>query len=461
MSFSPDFTWYKCRAGGANRWHYLFDTSRGDGKALYSNLTYYENQESVINAQTFETNGTRIVRSSGDHLNNNDDTYVAWNWKAGGLTPSKTYKVKVVSDSTDFGHGTGSNKYQFFKSDGSTGFGTNGVDLDLQEGGTYTFDWSHSSAQSHPIRFSLTNDGTHSSGTSGGSEYTTGVVKNDSAYTTTITVASGVANLYYYCQSHSGMGAEVRTNATSGQTNFDGSILSVSNSNTTAGFSIVVYTGVASSNQTVAHGLQVGEVATVPEMVILKKRGSASNWNVIHPDRASNDHYMQLNSDSASINTNTPFAAAALTSTVFTVGANDGDVNTDGQSHIAFCFASVEGYSKFGSYSGNAASTTPFDGTFVYLGFRPAWLMLKRKDTSGQWRIYDYKRSPNTPTINYLDELLSADSDAAEAEGSTSRLDFLSNGFKLRGSASGTNKSGGTYIYMAFAEAPFKYANAR
>ena len=109
----------------------------------------------------------------------------------------------------------------------------------MQEGGTYTFDWSDSTAQGHPIRFSTTSDGTHG----GGSEYTTGVVKDDSAYKTTITVASSAPTLYYYCANHSGMGGQINTNTAHGSTNFDGSILSVSNANTTAGFSIVTYTG--------------------------------------------------------------------------------------------------------------------------------------------------------------------------------------------------------------------------
>ena len=156
--------------------------------------------------------------------NQNSQTYVAWNWNAGD-TDGKTYAVTVVSDS--------GNKYRF------DGFGTSAVTLDLAEGGTYVFDWSDSSAQSHPIRFSTTSDGTHG----GGSEYTTGVTKDDSAYKTTITVAASAPTLYYYCQNHSGMGGAINTNSTLGSSNFDGSIQSTVKANATAGFSIVTYTG--------------------------------------------------------------------------------------------------------------------------------------------------------------------------------------------------------------------------
>ena len=231
-----------------------------------------------------------------------------------------------------------------------------------------------------------------------------------------------------------------------------GSIDSVIQANTTAGFSIVVYTGVAASNQTVAHGLQVGGVATVPEMIMIKKRGSTSNWNVIHPNRASNDHYLQLNSGSVSINTNTPFANTAPTTTVFTVGASDGDVNTDGESHVAYCFASVEGYSKISSFTGNVNA----DGTFVYLGFKPAWVILKRT-TGGStynWFIHDNKRGAS----NVNNERLNSDTNEVEATNITS-MDFLSNGFKIR--TANTSYNQGTFIYMAFADQPFKYSNAK
>ena len=167
-----------------------------------------------------------------------------------------------------------------------------------------------------------------------------------------------------------------------------------------------------------------------------------------------NTRSVLFNTDAQNSASAVNFNNTSPTSTVFSLGT-DAYANASGDTYVAYCFAEIEGYSKFGSYTGNATST-PADGTFVYTSFKPLWLMVKRTDLTGQWRIYDTKRSP----INYMDELLSADASDAEAEGSTSRVDFLSNGFKFRGSASGTNKDGGTYIYMAFGSS-FKYANAR
>ena len=456
VDFQPDWTWIKKRLSAQE--HVLFDSNRGATKRLFSNLTNDES-DSATSLKAFTSTGFTLGTDS--NVNDNTETFVAWNWKANGTAPTKTYKVKVVSDSTDFGHGTGSNKYQFFKSDGSTGFGTNGVDLDLQEGGTYTFDWSDSSAQSHPIRFSLTNDGTHSSGTSAGSEYTTGVVKNDSAYTTTITVASGVANLYYYCQNHSGMGAEVRTNATFGQTNFDGSILSVSNTNTDAGFSIVTFTGNNTNDATIGHGVQVDGVAKTPAMIITKNRDDSVHWRVWHKDLQST-YAFYLSSDLYS------FAPSAhsngyiktvgdTTYSTYQANVDSNGVNGASDAMVAYCFAEVEGYSRFGKYIGNGA-TSGTAGTYVHLGFRPSFVMLKTTGTgSGSWWILDSTRDP----FNEALRALQANDPAVETGYSGNFLDFYSNGFAPRTSGTQVNGSGHTYIYMAFAENPFKYANAR
>jgi len=372
-------------------------------------------------------------------------TFVGWSWRCGGSTPTKTYKVKVVADSTDYGHGTGSNKYQFFKSDGTTGFGTNGVDIDLQEGGTYIFDWSDSSAQSHPIRFSLTNDGTHSSGTSAGSEYTTGVVKDDSAYKTTITVASGVATLYYYCQNHSGMGGQVNTNTTHGSTNFDGSITSVVQSNETAGFSIATYNGTGSL-ATVGH-----ELGAKAQWVIIKKRSASGNWVIGHHQNGFNGQLYfdtgAFSSNSGSFNNTTP------TSTVVTINT-DSTINTSSATYVMYCFTEIEGYSKFGSFVGNGSA----DGTFIYTGFRPAFLIIKNATSSGyNWIMMDSVRS----TFNMVEKSLNPNSSNAESSSDVD-IDFLSNGFKLRQSSAWMNQSGSTFIYMAFGDGnTAKFGNSK
>jgi hypothetical protein len=140
------------------------------------------------------------------------------------------------------------------------------------------------------------------------------------------------------------------------------------------------------------------------------------------------------------------------TSTVFTVGT-DGDVNASGGTYVAYCFAPVAGYSAFGTYTGNGSA----DGPFVYLGFRPRYLLIKRTDSStgGNWWILDTSRS----TYNLVAKELRADT--STAEDSYNMLDMLSNGFKFRDSDVSWNGSGATYIYAAFAENPFKYSLAR
>ena len=440
IDFSPDWVWIKRRNASNN--HQLFDTNRGQ-KVLQSNETDDESDYSAYFEFLSSSNGFRLPATSAN-MNASGGTFVAWNWLANGATPTKTYKVKVVADSTDYGHGSGANKYQFFKSDGTTGFGTNGVDIDLQEGGTYVFDWSDSSAQGHPLRFSLTNNGTHG----GGSEYTTGVVKDDSAYKTTITVASGVANLYYYCQLHSGMGAEVRTNTTHGSTNFDGSILSVSNPNTTAGFSIVTFTGTG-SNATVGHGLSVA-----PTMIIFKNRDNSYSWSTYVKEIGAS-YRLTLEETSGRASSSTSFNSTDPTSSVFSVGTNV-STNKSGDKIIAYCFHSVDGYSKIGgSYVGNYNN----DGPFVYTGFTPKFLLIKDIDQTYDWQIFDTTRSTiNGGTMNYLEPNTS---DAENVQTSGYKIDILSNAFKIRTNWTRLNNTNNRFIYMAFAEAPFKYANAR
>ena len=255
------------------------------------------------------------------------------------------------------------------------------------------------SAQGHPIRFSLTNDGTHSNGTSAGSEYTTGVTKNDSAYTTTITVASGVANLYYYCSKHSGMGAEINTNTAHGQTNFDGSILSVTQTNSTAGFSIVRYVGNASgagAEQTIGHGL-----GAKPEWILFKARDDAGmDWYSTHVGLADGViTHVELNTADLEHSDADYMNAVEQTNTVFSLGYTS--TNKNGNNYVAYCFNSIDGYSKFGSYTGNGRA----DGTSVYLGYRPAWVMIKNRSASAEWVIVDSVRD----TFNEVDDILSAD----------------------------------------------------
>jgi hypothetical protein len=228
--------------------------------------------------------------------------------------------------------------------------------------------------------------------------------------------------------------------------NTAGSITSSVSANTTAGFSVVTYTGTGSL-ATVGHGLGVA-----PNMIIIKGRtGTANNWTVYH-SAVGNTGALFLNLTNATDTGSAYWNNTSPTSSVFTINTGSGS-NTSTYNYVAYCFAAVAGYSAFGSYTGNGSS----DGPFVYLGFRPRWIMIKRTDsaTGGSWGMWDSSRG----TYNVNTPRLTANSPAAED--SYGATDFVSNGFKLRDTDVSWNGSGATYIYAAFAENPFKYANAR
>ena len=225
--------------------------------------------------------------------------------------------------------------------------------------------------------------------------------------------------------------------------NTSGSITSTVSVNATAGFSVVTYTGTF-ANATVGHGLGVA-----PSMIIVKGRGNVADWVVGHNSLTSWNYVLNLDNTIAQT-AYTGFNNTAPTSTVFSLGAQQA-TNASSIGFVAYCFASVAGYSAFGSYTGNGST----DGTFVYLGFRPRFLMIKRTDSTGSWFIIDSSRNPSN--VNVYDLL----ADSSGAENSNSLTDFASNGFKLRSTGLQVNASGGTYIYACFAENPFRNALAR
>jgi len=246
------------------------------------------------------------------------------------------------------------------------------------------------------------------------------------------------------------MGGQVNTNSTLGSSNFDGTIQSVAKVNASAGFSITKYTGTG-SDATVGHGLGVK-----PDSVIVKRRtGGTSDWFVFHKD-IGNTKNLRLNLSNSQFTTANIWDNTDPTSSVVNIGFSSA-VNGSGSTYVMYCFSEVAGYSKFGSYTGNGSS----DGTFVFTGFRPAFLITKNINSSYDWMMFDVKRSP----FNDINDYLFTNSNSAEGTGSsTINVDFLSNGFKWRGSSSGNNyinKSGDTFIYLAFAESPFKNARAR
>jgi hypothetical protein len=226
--------------------------------------------------------------------------------------------------------------------------------------------------------------------------------------------------------------------------NTDGTITSTVSANQTSGFSIVSYTGTG-SNATVGHGL-----SAVPSVIIIKDRdnGTGYNWRVYHHKNTSapETDVLVLNLTNATNDNVTYWNDTAPTSSVFTIGT-DLSLNNSGDAHIAYCFAEKKGYSKFGSYTGNGST----DGTFVYLGFKPAFVIIKRTSSAQNWGMYDNKREP----FNTNDAVLFPNLSNAETSSVNYALDFVSNGFKQRATGNQSNGSGQTYIYMAFAENPF------
>jgi len=231
----------------------------------------------------------------------------------------------------------------------------------------------------------------------------------------------------------------------SGVSNTDGSITSQVSANTESGFSIVSYTGTGSA-ATIGHGLD-----SAPEMVIYKCRNVSTQWPV-YAESVGATKVTFLDGTGASA-TSSVFNNTAPSSSALSLGS-DGDANGSGRTYIAYCFHSVEGFSKFGSYTGNGSA----DGPFVFCGFRPAFVLIKNISRSGPfWIAQDSKRDP----FNTTTKSLSPNSSNAESDASDNAIDFLSNGFKHRDNNGSHNESGSDYIYMAFAENPFKYSNAR
>ena len=222
--------------------------------------------------------------------------------------------------------------------------------------------------------------------------------------------------------------------------NTDGSITSTVSANTTSGFSIVSYTGTG-ANATVGHGL-----GSAPKMIIFKNTNSVRDWGVYHGSLSDPDNYLTLNQAYAETTGFNFSNNTAPTTSVFSVGTLTNN-NGSSEEYIAYCFSEVKGFSKFGSYTGNGNA----DGTFVYTGFKPAFVLTKyATSTSGWWQILDNKRDVYNPNSHAL----FANVSDAEYNLSNYHTDYLSNGFKLRNTLAGGNTSGGTYIYMAFAEEP-------
>jgi hypothetical protein len=426
VGFQPDFVWHKARNVANSNW--LFDSVRGTTKFLSSNETVGEYTQ-ADSLSAFTSDGFTVSdNTAGADMNSSAHTYVAWNWKAGGAEPAITYAVTVVSDS--------GNKYRF------DGFGTSAVTLDLQEGGTYTFDQSHSSNSGHPFVF-----GTSANAT----DYTTGVTTSgtpgSSGAYTRITVAASAPTIYYACSAHSGMGGQVNTNSAFGSTNTKGSMNSVVSANQAAGFSIATWTGNGAA-QSIGHGLSKDL-----EFLIVKNRENNASWVTQGFGPNVNDYVYLNNYDP--VQQTTAFQLDITRSNDGTFHYGGSSIGQNGIDYLAYCFHSIENFSRIGKYVGNAS----INGPFTQLGFRPAYIMVRRSDVGSNWYVFDNRRDPNNDLI---DIVMKINLNSAESPyGDPGQLDFLSNGFKIRRTTVDINANGGTYYYVAFAESPFKYANAR
>jgi hypothetical protein len=230
-------------------------------------------------------------------------------------------------------------------------------------------------------------------------------------------------------------------NNTTGASNTDGSITSTVSANTTAGFSICKWTGTG-ANATIGHGL-----SAVPKMIIAKRLSNTEDWTIYHTSLGATKK-IDLNNTGAESTVANIWNNTAPTSSVFYVGDHN-RVNGSGDTYVAYCFADVTGYSKFGSYTGNGNA----DGSFIYTGFKPAFINIKRTDSLGQWNMFDIARA-DVPNANGNDQVIYSNSSDAELSSTTREIDLLSNGFKCRATGGDINASGGSYIYMIFAEEP-------
>ena len=320
LDFQPDWVWLKKRNGSTN--HLVFDSVRGINRSLNTNGTGAEDTSSTNKLTSFNSDGFTV--GSNSSANNNGDSYVAWNWKAG----------------TSFSNSAGYN--------GAT-------------------------------------------------------------------------------------------------------IASTGSVNQSAGFSIVSYTGNATRDQLVYHGLNAA-----PKWMLIKRR-DGDNWIGYHGEAADSNpqqYYYEFQNEDARKGANTAFMWDDIvpSSNVFGI-YSDGAVNNNGSTIIAYVFAEVADFSKFGHYIGNGNS----DGCFIYLGFRPSLVIVKSNAVGEPWVMYDNKRNIGNPMTNRL----RANSSSSEDSSSGRYKDFYANGFKARGTSGEQNSNGQRYIYMAWAESPFKYARAR
>nr|BAR35276.1 fiber protein [uncultured Mediterranean phage uvMED] len=462
LDFSPDFVWLKNRSEGYS--HTLYDTVRGAGanKALFSNATYGEGQSPGSDDATYgyvsslDSAGFSVVKGSDSisYTNGSGRTYVGWAWDAGDATT--TIAAGSLNSSaydqsqtwTNFGSGDAASPYRWEE----------------------TFDGSDSTYGAiAPQGSALSLDLTSLSG--GGLSYSSSVVitynRNTAAPDLTVNGVAVGATADGTDRTHTisgsglltNIGGQTRTTAGSGDMGIkkivvDGrqlvdssatppnvpSIATTVRARPEAGFSIATYTSPnSSSDQNFGHGLNAK-----PDFAIIKNRDTSYNWDIYHSS-------LGYNSSLIFTSAGTRSGAFSAEPTSFVVNTKTNYTHNGTDDYSALCWTAVEGYSAFGSYTGNGSA----DGPFVFTGFRVAWLLLKRTDSSGDWFVLDSERNLFNPTDNYLRP------NVANSElDNTEFVDLLSNGFKIKATGNAYNGSGATVVYAAFASHPFA-SNAR
>lgn len=453
VGFEPGLVWARNR-DNANA-HNIFDQVRGDTKVLYADYAVAEDP-----ITTFEFTSDGFTTTSSDNGWNGDYNYTSWHWKAptssspsAGSLNSSVYNVDDWVDATTTSNGAiwpGASLSTILN--GQAGGSFHG---DHNASPSYLlFEWDSGTIQGN-VRLKLRTYGTaaHSYKDGSGSSVTINVP----TLSTFDWYDLGNIDLTEYkgtCPS-SGNAAAIeaielngKILVDSGQTPTDvPTIASTYKADADAGFSIVSWTGTGAAG-TVAHGLNAK-----PKFIITKARTTATNWVTGHEDIGWTNFLFLDQSDTSG-------ASAAVwnntepTSNVFSVSTST-YINADDVGIIGYCWSEVDGYSRFGNYRGNG---TDGDGPFVWCGFRPMWILIKRTDTAANWVLFDSKINPYNEASNSFP----VSSSGSETWITSDEIDILSNGFKLRSNDSIINGStSAQYVFAAFAESPFKYANAR
>ena len=480
LNMSPDLVWTKTR--NQAYWHNLYDSVRGARKPLHSNNTDAEdttNDGIYGGVSSFNSDGFSLATdtTSTIWINGSGSTYVAWAWDAGDdanpttiaagtsvTNQAQTWSSNITTtgnsgnwwptfpatyifdaDTSNYGHPNGN---------GGACVVTLSFSPSITCGSSVSF---IGGLDTNAVGASIAINGGTAVACTAGSSSTTKTTVSFSGSISSITLtktASGGGGLKCY-------GFEIDGNRLVDGTAFSSiaspSIASTVRASEASGFSIVSYTGNGvPGDQNIAHGLNA-----VPAFVIIKNRTSGQSypqWTIKHKDLTSNKNILFTSGDEITAIGSGGWYEGGIrdltSSNTFGLGNGANSVNTNvnysGTDYIAYCFAPVEGYSAMGTYSGGSDA-------FVFLGFKPALILIKRTDSSGNWLMYDDARG----AYNLNDEGLYANLPNDRFTSNTEGYDFLSNGFKVRNNYNDGDVSGGTYMYIAFAEHPFKTARAR